>query len=146
MPRRPRINTPNIPQHIVQRGIDREPCFFAEEDYHRDLHWLQKSAGDMHCAVHAYVLMTNHVHLLVPDMQGSGKVRDLQQAASLQTAAGQTLSTVLANYSSAGTREEQLAQIDELLAAWADSSGFGTLQSRAVVHEAANDFEWRMQA
>jgi hypothetical protein len=82
----------------------------------------------------------------LPDMQGSGKVRDLQQAASLQTVAGQTLSTVLANYSSAGTREEQLAQIDGLLAAWADSSGFGTLQSRAVVHEAANDFKWRTQA
>jgi|WetSurMetagenome_2_1015567.scaffolds.fasta_scaffold00965_7 hypothetical protein len=82
----------------------------------------------------------------LPDMQGSGKVRDLQQAASLQTVAGQTLSTVLANYSSAGTREEQLAQIDELLAAWADSSGFGTLQSWAAAYEVANDFKWRAQA
>jgi GH24 family phage-related lysozyme (muramidase) len=82
----------------------------------------------------------------LPDMQGSGRVRDLQQAASLQTAAGQALSTVLANYSSAGTREEQLARIDGLLAAWADSSGFGTLQSRAAAYEAANDFKWRTQA
>ena len=51
--------------HLVQRGINREPCFFAEEDYHCYLHWLQKSAADWHCAIHAYVLMTNHVHLLV---------------------------------------------------------------------------------
>ena len=33
MPRRPRILLPDYPLHIVQRGINREPCFFAEEDY-----------------------------------------------------------------------------------------------------------------
>lgn len=66
MPRCPRIKLAEVPQHVVQRGINREPCFFAEEDYHFYLHWLQKSAADWHCAIHAYVLMTNHVHLLVP--------------------------------------------------------------------------------
>ena len=65
MPRRPRIKLAGLPQHVVQRGINREPCFFAEEDYHSYLHWLQKAAADWHCAIHAYVLMTNHVHLLV---------------------------------------------------------------------------------
>lgn len=65
MPRRPRIKLAGIPQHVVQRGINREPCFFAEEDYHSYLHWLEKAAADWHCALHAYVLMTNHVHLLV---------------------------------------------------------------------------------
>jgi len=65
MPRRPRIKLAGVPQHIVQRGINREPCFFAEEDYHSYLHWLEKAAADWHCVVHAYVLMTNHVHLLV---------------------------------------------------------------------------------
>ena len=76
MPRRPRINLAEVPQHIVQRGINREPCFFADEDYHYYLHWLKKSAADWHCAIHAYVLMTNHVHLLVtPDKQdGIGKM------------------------------------------------------------------------
>lgn len=55
MPRRPRIKLADIPQHIVQRGINREPCFFAEEDYHCYLHWLQKSAADWHCAfTHMY--------------------------------------------------------------------------------------------
>ncbi|MFZ6708172.1 transposase [Undibacterium sp. TC9W] len=65
MPRRPRIKLAGIPQHIVQRGVNREPCFFADENCQCDLHWLFKSAADWHCQVHAYVLMTNHVHLLV---------------------------------------------------------------------------------
>lgn len=78
MPRRPRINTPDIPQHVVQRGINREPCFFAEEDFHCYLHWLQKSAADWHCAIHAYVLMTNHVHLLVTPNRPDGVAKMMQ--------------------------------------------------------------------
>ena len=78
MPRRPRIKLANIPQHIVQRGINREPCFYAEEDYHCYLHWLQQSAGDWHCAIHAYVLMTNHVHLLVTSTQPDGIAKMMQ--------------------------------------------------------------------
>jgi putative transposase len=65
MPRRPRIRLAGMPQHIVQRGTNREPCFFAEEDYHFYLHWLERSAADWHCQIHTYALMTNHVHLLV---------------------------------------------------------------------------------
>ncbi len=53
MPRRPRIKLAGIPQHVVQRGINREPCFFADEDYHSYLHWLEKSAADWHCVIHA---------------------------------------------------------------------------------------------
>ncbi len=70
----------------------------------------------------------------LPDMQGSGKVRDLREAASLQTAAGATLSAALGNYDSAATREGQLAQIDALIGAWAGTAGFGTLQSRAAAN------------
>ena len=64
MPRRPRIHLDSVPLHIVQRGHNREPCFFAEEDYASYLHWLGE-ALDEHRALHAYVLMTNHVHLLL---------------------------------------------------------------------------------
>ena len=46
MPRRPRIKLADIPQHLVQRGVNREPCFFAEEDCHCYLHWLQEAADD----------------------------------------------------------------------------------------------------
>ncbi len=72
MPRRPRILLPDYPLHIVQRGINREPCFFAEEDYQCYLHWLEEAAHDCSCAIHAYVLMTNHVHLLLtPAVSGA---------------------------------------------------------------------------
>jgi putative transposase len=53
-----------VPLHIVQRGHNREPCFFAEEDYVGYLHWLGEALTEFDCALHAYVLMTNHVHLL----------------------------------------------------------------------------------
>lgn len=65
MPRRPRVHLDGIPLHIVQRGHNRQPCFFAEEDYHTYLHWLNEALLKEHCALHAYALMTNHVHLLL---------------------------------------------------------------------------------
>lgn len=64
MPRKPRFVLPGVPQHLIQRGNNREPCFYAEEDYRRYLDLLRESADCNHCYVHAYVLMTNHVHLL----------------------------------------------------------------------------------
>jgi putative transposase len=67
-----------MPQHIVQRGVNREPCFFADEDYFSYLHWLQKAAADWHCAIHAYVLMTNHVHLLVTPDKENGIAKLMQ--------------------------------------------------------------------
>lgn len=78
MPRRPRIKLADIPQHLVQRGVNREPCFFAEEDYHCYLHWLQEAAADWRCAIHAYVLMTNHVHLLVTPSAPEGLAKLMQ--------------------------------------------------------------------
>ncbi len=65
MPRRARLAIPGIPWHIIQRGNNRTPCFYAEEDYRRYLDTLREMAGRFGCAVHAYVLMTNHVHLLL---------------------------------------------------------------------------------
>ena len=65
MPRPLRIDIPGIPQHVVQRGNDRQPCFFDDADYlcyHTELREIARREG---CFVHAYVLMTNHVHLLV---------------------------------------------------------------------------------
>ena len=78
MPRRPRIKLAGIPQHLVQRGVNREPCFFADEDYQCYLHWLFKSAVDWQCEVHAYVLMTNHVHLLVTPSTSDGLAKLMQ--------------------------------------------------------------------
>lgn len=78
MPRRPRIKLAGIPQHLVQRGVNREPCFFADEDYQCYLHWLFKAAADWRCQVHAYVLMTNHVHLLVTPETPDGLAKLMQ--------------------------------------------------------------------
>lgn len=78
MPRRPRIQLAEVPLHIVQRGINRDPCFFAEEDYHCYLHWLEEAARDCRCAIHAYVLMTNHVHLLLTPMANGSTARLMQ--------------------------------------------------------------------
>ena len=65
MPRRARLNLTGQPLHIVQRGNNRAGCFFADEDYLFYLHWLAIYAKQYGCAVHAFVLMTNHVHLLL---------------------------------------------------------------------------------
>ena len=65
MPRPARICVPGIPLHIVQRGNDRQKCFRQRGDYLRYLGCLAKSAKQYDAQVHAYVLMTNHVHLLI---------------------------------------------------------------------------------
>lgn len=64
MARLPRIDLANVPQHIIQRGNNRQLCFFAAEDYRVYLKSLLLAAQKYECFVHAYVLMTNHVHLL----------------------------------------------------------------------------------
>lgn len=65
MARAPRFDLPGVPQHLVQRGVDRMACFARPWDFARYLDELRSSAQLFDCQVHAYVLMTNHVHLLV---------------------------------------------------------------------------------
>jgi putative transposase len=65
MPRRPRIHIDGVPLHIVQRGHNRGACFFDDQDRHAYLGWLRDALLRERCQLHAYVLMTNHVHLLL---------------------------------------------------------------------------------
>ncbi|MBL8495210.1 MAG: transposase [Rhodocyclaceae bacterium] len=65
MPRRARLALAGVPWHIIQRGNNRAVCFFGEDDYLFYLHYLKEFAAGFGCAIHAYVLMTNHVHLLI---------------------------------------------------------------------------------
>ncbi len=68
MSRKPRFVLPGVPQHVIQRGHNREACFFAEADYLRYRQDLSDAAQKNQVTLHAYVLMTNHVHLLAtPD-------------------------------------------------------------------------------
>ncbi|OGI56374.1 MAG: transposase, partial [Candidatus Muproteobacteria bacterium RIFCSPHIGHO2_02_FULL_60_13] len=72
MARKPRFSLPGVPQHVIQRGNNREPCFFAEDDYHRYLGDLREALDRNDCRLHALVLMTNHVHLLLTPMSEHG--------------------------------------------------------------------------
>ncbi len=78
MPRKPRFFLPDVPVHVVQRGHSREPVFFEDGDYLAYRHWLVEAARRYSCAVHAYVLMTNHVHILVTPQGKSGVSRMMQ--------------------------------------------------------------------
>ena len=64
MPRRPRIHIDGLPLHIVLCSHNREACFFCDTDYKAYLHWLGEALKRESCMLHAYCLMTNHVHLL----------------------------------------------------------------------------------
>ena len=78
MPRKPRFVIPGVPMHIVQRGHSRDPVFFEDADYQAYLAWLKDGASKYNCAVHAYVLMTNHVHILATPSDTQGVTRMMQ--------------------------------------------------------------------
>jgi len=78
MARQPRLDLPGIPQHVVQRGNNRLPCFLDDDDRRRYLHLLGEALLDTGCALHAYVLMDNHVHLLLTPPE-AGAISHLMQ-------------------------------------------------------------------
>lgn len=78
MPRPPRLDIAGLPQHVTQRGHDRQACYFAEVDYRCYLTHLSEASRRFQCAVHAYVLMTNHVHLLVTPSSAGSLARMMQ--------------------------------------------------------------------
>jgi putative transposase len=65
MPRAARCVVAHMPLHIVQRGINRSNCFYTDGDYLAYLRYLHDFSREFGCSVHAYCLMTNHVHLLL---------------------------------------------------------------------------------
>ena len=65
MPRRARLAIAGVPWHIIQRGNNRSACFFTNEDRFYYLDQLQRQSKKFGCRIHAYCMMTNHVHLLV---------------------------------------------------------------------------------
>jgi putative transposase len=72
MPRRKRLQVPGLPTHIIQRGNNRQACFFADDDYQFFLDHLAQLATRFRCALHAYALMTNHFHLLLTSELDAG--------------------------------------------------------------------------
>ena len=78
MARLPRLDLPGIPQHIVQRGNNRLPCFLDDEDRSRYCHLLRDALLATGCHLHAYVLMDNHVHLLATPPEAGALGRMMQ--------------------------------------------------------------------
>ena len=78
MPRKPRHYLADVPAHVIQRGNNRLPCFFSEDDYQFYLECLGESACRYDCVIHAYVLMTNHIHLLMTPVNENAISRVLQ--------------------------------------------------------------------
>jgi putative transposase len=70
MARKIRFFLPGVAMHITQRGNNRGDCFRKESDYLVYLSHLHELAAGLDCAVHAYCLMTNHVHLLLTPPTG----------------------------------------------------------------------------
>ncbi|MFZ3323392.1 MAG: transposase [Usitatibacter sp.] len=79
MPRRPRLRLPELPLHVVQRGVNRTPCFRSESDRTRYLELLEESAFLENCRIHAYVLMDNHVHLLLSPKEPASTSRMMKR-------------------------------------------------------------------
>jgi putative transposase len=78
MARLSRFVIPGQPQHVIVRGNNREAIFYAEADYQFYLDKLKQACDKHGCDLHAYVLMTNHVHLLITPHKEDGLAKALQ--------------------------------------------------------------------
>ncbi|HWT72773.1 MAG TPA: transposase [Oxalicibacterium sp.] len=78
MARLPRLVVPGQPHHIIQRGNDRQAIFRDTADYLKFIEWLREASRQFKVAIHAYVLMTNHLHLLASPSDEQGLSRMMQ--------------------------------------------------------------------
>ncbi len=78
MPRKPRMYLAGVPAHVIQRGNNRDACFFHEDDYRFYRQCLVDACDRYGVSVHAYVLMTNHSHLLMTPKREDGISRVMQ--------------------------------------------------------------------
>ncbi len=90
MPRKPRMYLPDVLCHIIQRGNNRAACFYADDDYRFYLQCLKDAVAGHLVAVHAYVLMTNHVHLLMTPTSTAGISMVMQSIRNVSTSYGQS--------------------------------------------------------
>lgn len=72
MSRLPRFCPAGHCQHLIQRGNNRQVCFSSEEDFAAYAHWLREYSQQFTVAIHAWVFMTNHVHLLATPTKDNG--------------------------------------------------------------------------
>lgn len=72
MARLPRVHLAGVPEHIIQRGNNRQVCFADDEDFAAYAHWLKAYSDAFGVHIHAWVFMTNHVHMLCTASDNSG--------------------------------------------------------------------------
>jgi putative transposase len=82
MPRRPRHVVPGQPHHVIQRGNNRAVSFVSADDFATYRHILGEVSQRARCAIHTYVLMTNHVHLLITPEEEDGPASMMQMLGS----------------------------------------------------------------
>ncbi|WP_426208945.1 transposase [Massilia sp. TWP1-3-3] len=75
----------NVPLHIVQRGNNRNPCFFCKGDYQVFLGMMEDALAEFDCTLHAYVLMPNHVHLLASPVDTTAPASLMQRVGQRYT-------------------------------------------------------------
>ena len=78
MPRRLRLCPPGVPQHVVQRGNNRQPCFASDADLKAYAHWLHEGSLKCFVKIHAWVFMSNHVHLMLTPLEEMSVSRLMQ--------------------------------------------------------------------
>jgi putative transposase len=139
MPRRPRLVVRKIPLHIIQRGNNRQACFFSDDDYLFYLECLQEYSQKTNCMIHGYVLMTKHVHLLLTP-------RDSESVGQLMKRLGQRyVQYVNRTYQRRGTLWEGryrscIAQEDNYLLQCLRYIELNPVRAEMVLHPA--DYRW----
>ena len=78
MPRLPRFCPPGYPVHILQRGNNRRACFTSDADMAVYAKWVREGLEKYNVSIHAWVFMTNHIHLLVTPSSFEGISRLMQ--------------------------------------------------------------------
>jgi putative transposase len=72
MARLPRLTAPGYPHHVIQRGNNRQPIFRSDDDFRLLLELLGEYSRAHRVAIHSYVLMDNHMHLLATPQTAQG--------------------------------------------------------------------------
>ncbi len=78
MARLQRVSVPGVSEHVIQRGNNRQVCFASESDMKAYLHWLLEYSRKCQVDIHAWVLMSNHVHLLCTPQVNCGVSKMMQ--------------------------------------------------------------------
>ena len=139
MPRRARLVVPKIPLHIIQRGNNRQACFYSDADYLFYLDSLLEYSQTTDCTIHGYVLMTNHVHLLLTP-------KDKESVAHLMKRLGQKyVQYINRTYRRSGTLWEGrfrscIAQEDKYLLHCQRYIELNPVRAEMVAHPA--DYRW----